>query len=186
MKNVLVLSAIVLLCATSVYGQAGYIGLYLDAPTYLDCRYDDTVPALLPIYVVHMWTPGSTASQFMVAGRDGFNCTYTGEIIAAPVSIGNTQTGLSASYGGCMAGNILIATINYFCMGTSPNCAYLEVVPDPAAPTGQIEVVDCAFVKHITIGVKFVFNEDDTCSYFRWCDVPTKNTSWGQVKVLYR
>jgi hypothetical protein len=186
MKTVLILSICVLLFADTTYGQAGAIGLYVDAPTYVDCYYTDAAPALVPVYVVHKLTPGATASQFMVAAFDGFNCTYTGEIIAAPVSIGSTQTGLSASYGGCMAGDILIATINYFCMGTSPNCARLQVVPDPAAPTGHIEVVDCAFVKLIATGLGFVFNEDGSCNHYLFCHISTKNTSWGRVKALYR
>ena len=186
MKIVLVLTAMILLCASAVYGQAGVIGLYVDAPTYVNCGYTDTAPALVPIYVVHKVTPGATASQFMVAAGGGFNCTYTGEIIAAPVSIGSTQTGLSASYGGCLASDILIATINYFCMGTSPTCANLRVVPDPAAPTGQIEVVDCAFQKRTGFGFPFYINEDFTCRSLQMCQIPTKNTSWGEVKVLYR
>jgi len=132
MKKVLVLSFCILLCTAAAYGQAGFIGLYVDSPAYVDCYPNDTAPALVPIYVVHKWTPGATASQFMIEAGNGFNCTYTGEIIAVPVSIGNTQTGLSASYGSCMASDILIATINYFCTGTSPPCATLTPVPDPA------------------------------------------------------
>jgi hypothetical protein len=171
-----------MLCAGAAYGQAGGIGLYFDTPVYATCDYADVAPALVPVYVVHKLTPGATASQFMVISGGGFNCTYTGEIIHVPVSIGSTQTGISVSYGGCVPSDILIATINYFCMGTAPVCSYLEVVPDPAAPTGTIEVVDCAFVKLIGNGGRADINSDGSCH----CGNPTTDTTWGAVKTLYQ
>jgi hypothetical protein len=172
----------VLLIIWSVaFGQAGYIALFFDQPAYSNRCYDDLTAALVPVYVVHQLTPGATASQFMVVSGGGFNCVYTGEIIAVPVSIGSTQSGISVSYGGCVPSTILIATMNYFCQGISPANAYLEVVPDPAAPTGTIEVVDCSFVKLVAYGGRAYFNTDQP-----WlCVDPTRQTSWGAVKALY-
>ena len=182
MKKLLLLSLGILLCASIAYGQAGYIGLFSD-PAYTTCSFVDAGAALVPIYVVHKVTPGATAVQFVVTPGGGFNCTYTGEIIAVPVSIGNTQAGLSASYGGCLPSDILIATVNYFCMGTSPACASLTVEPDLAAPSGTIEVIDCSFVKLEGNGSVFYMNPDGSCD----CGeiVPTQETSWGQIKSLY-
>jgi hypothetical protein len=88
---------------------------------------------------------------------------------------------MSASYGGCVSSDILISTLNYFCMGTSPACAYLEVVPDPASPSGTIEVVNCSFVKLIGVGSILTVNGDATCP----CGLPTHESSWGQIKSIY-
>jgi hypothetical protein len=181
MKKLLLISLALVLCASTAFGQAGTIGLFVDNPGFVQCTFVDAAPALVPIYAVHHITPGATASQWMVVPMGGWNCTYTGEIIHVPVSIGNTQSGLSASYGGCLSAPILMATINYFCMGVSPTCAYLEVVPDPAAPTGTIEVVDCSFVKLIGSGGVIYANNDGSCD----CYDPVKSTSWGGVKALY-
>ena len=182
MKRFLLITCGVILFAPIAWGQAGGIGLYFDQDYHEDC-YHDVEAALVQVYVVHMLTPGATASQFMVIPGGGFNCTFTGEVIAVPVSIGSSLGGLSASYGGCMVYPILISTMSYFCMGTSPACAYLQVVPDPAAPTGEIEVVDCSFVKRFAVGGTAYLNPSGACELY--CIHPTEQTSWGKVKVLY-
>jgi hypothetical protein len=182
MKKLLLLSIGILLCASIAYGQAGYIGLFSD-PVYTACDVIDAAAALVPVYVVHKSCPGATASQFMVQPGGGWNCTFTGEIIAVPVSIGSSLAGLSASYGGCMPSDILISTLNWFCMGTSPACASLEVVPDLGAPSGTIEIVDCSFVKLVGNGSILYANPDGSCD----CGeiVPTRESNWGQIKSLY-
>ena len=184
MKKVLLLTLAIMICASMAFAQAGGIGLYVDAGTYVACDYTDTGNALVPVYVVHKLCPGATASQWMLVAGVGFNCTYTGEIIALPTSIGSTQSGISIAYGGCLgATNLLLATVNYFCMGISPTCASLEIVADPAAPTGLIEVIDCAFVKHQGVGSMLFINNDGSCG--RPCGLPTNETSWGQIKSMY-
>jgi hypothetical protein len=172
-----------MVCASMAFAQAGGIGIYVDTPAYTSCSFTDAAAALVPTYVVHKLCPGATASQFMVVPGGGWNCTFTGEIIAVPTSIGSSLAGLSAAYGGCLASDILISTINWFCAGTSPACAYLEVVPDPAAPTGTIEVVDCAFIKHVGVGSMLFVNPGAGCG--RACGLPTSETSWGQIKSIY-
>ena len=183
MKKVLLLTLAIMVCASMAFAQAGAIGIYADNPGFVVCDYMDTAAALVPVYFVHKLCPGATASQFMVLPGGGFNCTYTGEVIHVPTAIGNLQAGLSAAYGGCLASDILIATMNWFCMGASPVCASLTVVADPAAPTGTIEVVDCAFAKHTGQGSNFYMNPDVTCA----CGIitPTQETSWGQIKSIY-
>lgn len=183
MKKILLLGTCTLLCAGGVSGQAGQIGLYFDHPGYsCDCYYDIVVNHIT-VYVVHTLTPGAAASQFMVTFGGGFSCTYTGEDVAFPTVIGSVVGGLSVSYGGCLSSNILIATMNFFCMGTSPVGAYLQVVADPGAPTGNVEVVDCNFVKLVGYGGRGYINPE----YPRCCCIsPVKQTSWGDVKALYR
>jgi len=58
------------------------------------------------------------------------------------------------------------------------------MVPDPAAPTGQIEGVDCATTKTFPNGSSLTFDYDGTCPP---CGeiVPVEETNWGRVKSLY-
>lgn len=188
MRPFLIIFAYIIFCAGAAFGQAGGIGLYVDQDTFVQCDYDDNEAALVPVYVVHKFCPGATASQWRVISGGGFNCTFVGEThncFYLAMDCGNTRDGISLPYGGCVdASNLLIATMNYFCMGDTPTCAWLEVVPDPDAPTGTIEVIDCSYVKHAAVGSKIFFNNDGTCG--QPCGLPTQTSSWGQVKALYR
>jgi hypothetical protein len=184
MKRLLIITLGLVLCTSVAFGQAGGIGLYVDQPTYTDCDYDDTGAALVPVYAVHLYSiPGATASQWLLVEGGGFNCSYTGEIVHMPTVIGATRTGISLGYGGCIAPPTLLVTINYFCMGTSPACASLEIVGDPASGSGLIEVVDCAFTRKFGVGSMMFFNDDGTCG--RPCGIATKEVNWGRMKALY-
>jgi hypothetical protein len=113
----------------------------------------------------------------------GWNCIYTGEIVHMPVVIGATQAGISLGYGGCLPCPNLLVTINWFCQGISPSCAYLEIVPDLAAASGTIEMVDCAFILRTNgVGSKLYANPSAPCAL---CGLPTQETNWGKVKALY-
>ncbi len=72
--------------------------------------------------------------------------------------------------------------ILYSAAGPLP-CSTLEVVPDPAALTGQIEGVDCNQTKTFPNGSVLSFNGDASCP----CGiiVPVEETNWGRVKSLY-
>lgn len=180
MRNVLVLSIGILLCASAVYGQAGYIGMYEDV-TYLDCFFDDTSPGLKHVYVVHKYAAGATASQWMLENY-GMACTYLAEY-SPFITIGDAFNGISVAYGGCFFSDILLLDISYFCEGLSPVCAAIYVVPDPAAPTGEIEVVNCSATKLIGRAEWLMVNPNDGCNY---CVSAVQETSWGQLKALYR
>ena len=65
MKTSLFVTACILLIAGAAFGQAGGIGLYVDHPAYVQCSYDDTGDALVPVYAVHKYCPGATGSQWM-------------------------------------------------------------------------------------------------------------------------
>jgi hypothetical protein len=182
MQKTLTLSVGILLCAGAAFGQAGGIGLYVDVVVFSQCDYDDTAPNSVDIYAVHKHTQGATASRWKVEAGGGFNCAYIGEITPTG-SVGDTQNGIAIGYGACLSSTILLATIHYLCSGTNPPCAFLEVVPDPSAPSGKIEVVDCSFVTLEGVGSTLFVNNDGTCG--RPCGIPTRETNWGRVKALY-
>jgi hypothetical protein len=100
-----------------------------------------------------------------------------------PTSIGDVFTGISLGYGGCFSSDILLVTVNYFCQGVSPACASIEVVDDPASGTGNIESVDCDFVKWPANGSLLFVNPDGSCD----CGeiIATRKTNWGRIKSLY-
>lgn len=183
MKKLILLFTAILVYAGAALGQVGYIGLYVDH-TYTWCQYYDYGAALVPVYAVHKMTPGATGSQWRIQTSGDFTCTYTGEVIQVPTSSGDTQTGLTASYGACLASDILIATINYFCMGTSPTCARIDVVGHPTSVSGEVEVTDCGYVTHQAQGWSIIMNNDGTCGFCQ--PHPVESTSWGSVKALYR
>lgn len=183
----LILSLGILICASTVFGQAGVIGLYVDRP-YVTCDFVDYGPALVSVYAVHRYFPGATGSQWMIISGGGWNCTYVGEIINTPTASGTTVTGISLGYGGCYSSEILLVTILYFCQGLSPECAYIEVVPDPASVTGTIEVLDCSDPpkRLVCDGSNVYANAAYTGVCWPWCWGAVEETSWGNLKALYQ
>ena len=183
MKRSLLIALCVVFCSSMAFAQAGSIGVFAD-PGATVCEAPD-MPGLLTLYVVHNWTPGSTASQWKM-DMGSTVLTFLGETYPFPTVIGNTQVGISIAYGGCFTGPILLATINFFANGISPICSYITVVPDPLAPSGNIEVVDCAVpaAKSFGTGGQFIINPDPSTGCT--CAWPVQESTWGGVKALYQ
>lgn len=204
-KPVILAAIIVAISASLAFGQAGGIGLY-PAADYVGCEIFDTAPGTYPVYVVHKFTPGAKASQFKIEPGVGFNMVYTGETSPFTTVVGNSQIGVCIDYGACLASDILVLTIEYFGMGTSPACSWLEVVPHPNKT--NIEVLDCAGRVYASYGNVLHVNTDSSCpcsclrttdpdtesmlldpgpveSLFYCATSPTEKGSWGQIKALY-
>ena len=185
MKRSLLIAVCLVFTASIVVAQPpGSIMLFSD-PGFVGCDMYDQVPGLLTVYVVHMWTPGATASQFMVNhwSWGAGTLIYVGEVSPYGVIIGNSQIGVSIAYGACVPSPNLLLTINYFGSGLSAPCSYIQVVPDPGAIPPEIWVVDCQTPpnKAIATGGDVVVNPDQSC----FCNVPVQETTWGKVKALY-
>ncbi|MFQ5511348.1 MAG: hypothetical protein ACE5EO_05815 [Candidatus Krumholzibacteriia bacterium] len=163
------------------FGQAGAIGTYAD-PGGIECNVTDNVPGLMPVYVVHTIAPGATASQFaapMPACMLG--AVYLSDSQVFPVTIGNSQDGVAIGYGVCLASPIHVLTINYFGNGGTTTCCMYAVVPDPNAPSGRIEVVDCGGPLAFGTGLVHPVNADANCN----CQPAVLETTWGRLKSLY-
>jgi hypothetical protein len=193
MKKVLLLSFMLLFCASLAFGQAGGINLFSD-PVYTSCMYSGA-PGVAFVYVVHQYTPAATASQWMMQSGGGWTCMWLADTPAFTV-IGNTQTGVAVAYGGCLVSDILLVTVMYNCLAVQPTCAYVEVVVDPGATSGTIEVADCGSPIALYPGggvgsVLFVGPNGSSCSTHpgwpggRPCGLPTKETNWGKIKAMY-
>ncbi|NIM22507.1 MAG: hypothetical protein GTO51_02380 [Candidatus Latescibacteria bacterium] len=140
---------------------------------------------LIQIFVVHVYTQGAMASQFMVDCTSwGANLVYLGETSPFVVRIGDAQTGVAIGYGACIPSPNLLLTIKYLGTGTSRPCSYCQVVPHPAAIPAEVLVVDCADPPNLlaATGGDVVVNPDPTC----YCDIPVEETNWGCVKALYQ
>jgi len=204
MKRVLLLIIILVLAAGPAHAQGGWIAPYGD-PSGTDCAVWDAAPALLPVYIFHHSTPGATASRFAVelSGGAEWSLVYLADNPGFPWVQGDVWNGITVCYNECLAGPILVTTINFFGQGFSPTCSRIEVVPHPAAESGRVEVVDCADNIVTATGGPAIVNQDLGCicainasapqesivlssRTFQFCEtIPIENSSWGKIKALF-
>ncbi|UCH83871.1 MAG: BACON domain-containing protein [Candidatus Latescibacterota bacterium] len=163
-------------------GQGGDIGVFADV-SGLECNIVDAASGLLEVYVVHMTTAGAMASQFaapMPTCMTGV--TWLADSKIYPATIGNSQEGVAIGYGACYASPIHVLTIQYFAAGLSETCCMYPVIPSVNAPSGQIEVVNCAEELLWGNGLVSSVNADATCM----CGVvKVEESTWGRVKAIY-
>jgi hypothetical protein len=151
----------------------GIIGVYSDA-TGASIDFVDT-GGTISIYIFHFDHNGSIAAQFKL---DLFNTgwTWLGDSWNTPTAIGSSVSGVSLGYGGCAPAPTYLGVVNV--TGTaSPSCRFIQIVPDPSAPTGEIEVVDCVGNKLTGSGAWGYVNCEDRD--------PVRSTTWGQIKAMY-
>jgi hypothetical protein len=159
MKKTLLLTIVFTLWATMAFAQTGLISLFADTGGN-DCNLLDTA-APNNWHFVHMSTPGATAIQFLAVLPGCYPGIHLSDQKPFPVTTGDSQIGVAVAYG---------------------SCAY-PVVGDPNSPTGTITVTDCAFIDHPNVpSHNGMINSNAGCL----CLVPTRETTWGQIKSLYR
>ena len=184
MRKALLLSFALMLVASMAFAQAGSVGMFAD-PAGMSCNLLDLAPSGVKLYyVVHVYTTGATASQYMA--KVPLCMTATGAIYLADtnmfsVTLGNSQTGVAVAYGACLTGPIHTQTIQVFAMGITPPCCYWPVTGDPNLPSGLIEGADCSYVTFYPTGGVGIINSQPNCD----CNIPAEDTTWGQLKALY-
>jgi len=173
--------------ASMAFAQPGSIGLFAD-PGATNCNLTDAAPGLMLVYVVHVMSPGATASQFSVTAEPCFAATYLSEAVTAPyIKIGTCWgSGCAIAYGSCVPSPAMILTLQYFGSGLTSGCCFMHVKPDLSTtpPKATVLVTDCASPPNLLIatGGEAIVNTDETCN----CNVPVEETSWGQIKSLYK
>jgi hypothetical protein len=185
MKKVLLLASVMALSASLAFAQAGAPNIFMD-PMGSSCDLVQPPPGLWPVYVVHVLTPGATAIQFSAPLPQ---CALPGllwlsDTAQYPVTIGDSQGGVAIGYGACIASPNLVLIINLFSQIPGPPCCLWPVLPDPAVPSGMIEVVDCnANLLLVGSEPSAVINSDGTC----FCVEPlaAQESTWGNIKALY-
>jgi hypothetical protein len=181
MKRSMLIALCLLFGASMAFAQAGSVGVFADAAG-TNCNLVDA-GGLVQVHVVHAYSTGATASQFLF-DISATAWTHLGDTWDFTTVIGTSITGVSVAYGGCFSGPIHLGTINFF-GSIVPACTIVSVVPDPAAPSGNIEAVDCALPdpgKMFPTGGSAIVNSDGTCD----CLIPVQDTTWGGVKALYQ
>lgn len=186
MKKVLLMTLALTLCASAAL--ADHIGVYQDQGG-TNCVMTQFVPfpATNAMYIVHKFNPGATAAQFKVADTSGMiPASQTTPFLA----LGTWNTDLSLAYGGCLIGDVVLMTLNFYVTAPPATCAQtLEIVPAPTTPVpGSIALVDCATpsgnLKPASGGRMFFVNgcvDPSACN-----PVGVSSTTWGGIKALYR
>ena len=177
---------LIAVCATCVAGAAlaqapGSIGVFSVFPVDGGCNIVDD-GGFIQVEVLHVHHDGATAAQFKL-DVDNTGWTHLGDMFNFATVIGSSITGTSVAYGACLTIPVHLVTVSF--AGTSvPPCTYISIVPDPTAPTGKIEAVDCGWPdwqKIFPTGGEAIVNSTPQCN----CSVPVEDTTWGGVKALY-
>jgi hypothetical protein len=190
MKKVLLMTLALTMCAGAA--MADHIGIYADQAG-MTCYLSGLVtpPGNNAMYIVHKLNPGSTAAQFKVTDATAgglFPTTQTTPYLA----LGTWNTDWSLAYGGCVVNDHVLATLNFLWFGSPLACHQtLTIDPAPTSPVpGAVALVDCsvpdAQLKTASGGRAFAGVPEDSCPAS--CNEPnaTENSTWGQVKALYR
>ncbi len=180
MKRLMLLTLVMILGATMAFAQAGRIAVYGD-PAASNCAVTATAPGLISVYIFHIETIGAVGCEYAAPKPDCFAASYLSDTNVFPVSIGNSQTGISVGYGTCRQGPILVQTLSYFLAAPmAATCCIYPIVPHPI---NGLNMVDCADNLLNPAAQSGVVNEAQTCT----CSmiVPVEDTSWGQIKALY-
>jgi len=178
----LILCAIVLLIVAnaSVAQPGGNLAVYAD-PLALSCDLMD-IPGICEYTVVHMLTPGVTASQFKIETNHlGILVGWTSPF---GVVLGDPLSGIAIGYGVCLSGQIQVLTMIYFCQGITPPCGGMSVVGHPTANPPGLLAADCSNNVVPVQGYTSYINNDGRCPCTS--PIPVQETTWGQVKALYQ
>lgn len=163
--------------------NGGMIGVYAD-PGGADCNLVDAIPGLCTYYVMHMYAPAVTASQFMIVSEHlGI---FLSEISPFFVVIGTSATGIQIAYGACLASPIHILTLNYFCQGITPPCATMSVVGHPTAEPPGLFAADCDYNLVRACGLTSPINGDGSCPCVDDLPSGVEPATWGHVKAMFR
>lgn len=182
MKNVLILTVVLLFGASLAFAQAGSIGIYSDE-TGTSCNLT-AIPGLAFYYFLHVNTTGARVSEWAAPVPACFAATYLGYYAEDGWTVlGNPETGVSIAYAGdCFTGTFVILKALYSVTGSAPTCCHWTVGPNVRLGRSQIEGSDCDFHLIYPAAGKGIINATPTCP----CGaVPTEQTTWGGVKALY-
>jgi hypothetical protein len=162
-----------------------------------DCQLGNNLPGVIrTVYVRLTFNGGSTAARFRVALESGVTMTYLSETHPFPMTVGDTQSGISVCFGGCLWGNQTLATIDYMTYATGPLCGKVLIVPQPEAETVDVRRCDgssiAAYVRDLHVvgpgwacGCPGVHVFAGSPEAFDCTSVPVEHTTWGAVKALY-
>lgn len=180
--------------------SGGVIGIYADFTGY--CLVIDR-PGPVTLYVLQKFTTGATGSRFRLEFSPGFMGVLTS--VSTPMGnyTGDPTTGLTLSYGSCLAGTLEILEVHLMLTGTSPECSWVRVAAHPSSVDGFPDTYDCIAVRrgtawtgtHIQHRNDIFFSCPDlntgenhnppSCTPYT-PTVAVDASTWGAVKALYK
>jgi hypothetical protein len=153
-KPAAVLFVLALIISSGVLAQTPHVALFSD-PQFTDPHITYTAPSLVSIYAVAVSYAPITAVRYRATVPDCWDgAMYVGEINQFPVFLGDSQSGISIAFGMCLQGTIFLQRIDVFTSDPPPAnaCCLIEPMPDPTAPSGEIEFVDCSSNRLFGVG----------------------------------
>jgi hypothetical protein len=188
MKRLITAAFLLSLCAGAAWSHD--ISIYADQLAS-ECALRNLVPppGQNSVYLVHKFNPGSTASQLKVNDTSGL---FAASQTTPYLSLGTWNTDLSFAYGGCVIGQHVLMTLNFFWFGQAMTCGnYLETTFAPTSPIpGEIAIVDCtepaANLLPASGGRIFFGPQGDQCPGINCGVNAASEATWGSVKALYR
>jgi hypothetical protein len=102
---------------------------------------------------------------------------YLYDQIEWPGTVGNSQTGVTVSYGSCQDSPVLVLTINVLASGLTSECCLYTVAPHPQ--TGEVRAMDCS-------GNWYAENATSTfINGYPWrCDAAAGTSTWQRIRSL--
>ena len=90
---------------------------------------------------------------------------YLGESSPFGSTLGDSQTGITISFGDCVTDNtILLLSLDVLQIpGAATTCCPLQIVPDPNEPSGAVIFMSCALEESPAEGRLGWLNDDGTC-----------------------
>jgi hypothetical protein len=201
MKTLFTLVVLLVFVAAPAHGQAGAVGIFGDPQGVNPCGLSDRSAGLAVYYVVHIFTPGAVGVEYSAPAPWCLKAQWLSDTNAFPVTIGNSQVGVSVGYGTCRVGPILVQSINYFVRGLTPDCCCYDIRPHPI--NGGPNMVDCTDNLLVASAARGIINSTTNCpcnaclspacveafsSQIGGCikpPVPADATTWGRVKSMY-
>jgi hypothetical protein len=161
MGRSLALALILAVWAGLASAQVPTVAIFNDS-LGVDCNLSQTSPGVFKAYVVlTSTTVGVTGVQFAAPKPSCLTGSYLVDLTRFPVTIGNSQTGISIGFGGCLSGRIHVLTILYLTDATTPACCAYPVLPDPVE--GIVGYTDCSFELFAGEGWVSTINGDASC-----------------------
>jgi hypothetical protein len=164
------------------------------------CWKDEPVDGGIIKIIVYLF-PGDhpiSSVQFRLVNGDGFTGQYVGErLLVEGMTFGNSQDGILILKT-CQQGDIMdimaLLEVTYMTYGTSAPCSVLSIEAHPGQgeiPPGLL-VRDCGLIEEqcfVAGGGSLVVNphtEGADCVYPCLATVPAQESTWGQIKELYK
>ena len=134
------------------------------------------------VYMVHNDTDGAVGSSWRARIPDCAMFQLASEALEPGLTAdGDSQTGISVTYGTCRTNSIFIMTITLYTLQNTPRCCEWPVTPNP--PDAHALATDCDSNVEPMVRWDNPINPDWRCEC--WTAWPTEPATWGAIKSQF-